>query len=221
MTIFIDDQISNLTNYSGLVAAVQRWLNRSDLQDDAPDFIRLAEARFRRVLVMPDMETAITVTPAASVALPVDFDSFRSFGIPGWPAFDQLAPADFNRIPLGPDGSPITGQPTKFMVAAGVMQFWPVPDKAYAAALTYRVTIPALGPSVESNWLLAKHPDAYLYATILQAEAFGWNDDRIPLIKDALDEAIIEINQSGTRARYGSGPLTMKPATSERFGLRC
>lgn len=221
MTIFIaDQQLSNLTNYVGLVTSVQRWLNRTDLQDDVPDFIRLAEARFRRVLVMPDQEVAVTLTPAASVPLPVDFDSMRSLGIPGYAPMDQVSPANFTALPLNPDGTPMTAQPTKFMIAAGAMQFWPAPDKAYAANMVYRVNIPSLGPSLDSNWLLAKHPDVYLYGTILQAEAYGWNDERVPLIKAALDEALGEVMQSGTRQRYGSGPLSMKPATSERIGLR-
>lgn len=221
MTIFIDaQQLSNLVNYRGLVESVQRWLNRTDLQEDVPDFIRLAEARFRRILVMPDMEVAITVMPTASVALPADYDSLRSFGIPGFAPLDQLSPADFSRIPNGPNGVPLTGQPTKFTIAAGAMRFWPVPDQAYSANMTYRANLPSLGPAVDSNWLLAKHPDVYLYGTILQAEAYGWNDERVPIIKAALDEALGEVLQSGTRQRYGSGPLTMKPATSERIGLR-
>lgn len=220
MTIFIEaQQLSNLTNYVGLVTSVQRWLNRTDLQDDVPDFIRLAEARFRDVLIMPDQEVAVTLTPAASVPLPVDFDSIRSLGIPGYAAMDQVSPANFTALPINPDGTPMTGQPTKVMIAAGVMQFWPVPDKAYAANMVYRANLPALGPSVDSNWLLARRPDIYLYGTILQAEAFGWNDERVPLIKAALDEALSEAMQAGTRKRYGSGPLSMKPVTSERIGL--
>jgi hypothetical protein len=100
------------------------------------------------------------------------------------------------------------------------MQFWPAPDKLYTANMVYRATIPALGPALESNWLLLKHPDAYLYGTLIQAEGYGWNDERIGMLKAALDEAVVEINQSGTRQRYGSSPLTMKPATRERIGLR-
>lgn len=221
MTLFIDaQQLSNLTNYTGLVTSVQRWLSRTDLQDDVPDFIRLAEARFRRVLVMPDMEATVTITPAASMALPADFDSIRAIGIPGYQPFDQVSPADFSALALGANGDPLTGQPTKMAIVSGQMLFWPTPDKAYAANMTYRVNIPALGPALDSNWLLAKHPDVYLYGTILQAEAYGWNDERVPLIKAALDEALGEVMQAGTRQRYGAGPLAMKPPTRERIGLR-
>jgi len=218
VTIFVEaQQLSNLTNYTGLVTSVQRWLNRTDLQDDVPDFIRLAEARFRRELVMPDMEVQVALTPAASVALPVDFDSIRALGIPGQPPMDQLSPADFGMLPRA---NLISATPEKFTIVANTVQFWPVPDKAYGAVLTYRANLPSLSAAVDTNWLLAKHPDAYLYATIIQAEAFNWNDERLPMLKAALDEAMQSIMQSGTRQRYGSGPLTMKPPTRERIGLR-
>jgi len=220
MTIFVDAiQQSNLTNYAGLVTSVQRWLSRTDLQDDVPDFIRLAEARFRRVLVMPNMEADIVVTPTATLPLPVDFDSLRAFGIPGHAALVQVSPATFSALPVDGNGAPLTGQPQKFTITAGALRFWPRPDKAYAAQMTYRVNIPSLGPALDSNWLLAKHPDVYLYGTILQAEAYGWNDERVPLIKDALDEALAEVMQAGTRQRY-AGPLAMQPPTNERIGLR-
>lgn len=221
MTIFIDTTtVTDLSNYDGLLLVVQRWLDRDDLAERVPDFVKLAEAKFRRVLVMPDMEKQLAVTPAASIAVPSDFDSIRAFGIPGYPAFDQLSLADFGALPVQPNGLPVTGQPTKFAMVAGKFTFWPVPDKSYGATLTYRANLPALSLVTQSNWMLAQHPDAYLFATLLQAEFYGWNDDRLPLIKSALDEILGEVMQSGTRKRYGAGPLTMKPAVAERTGLR-
>jgi len=221
VTIFIDaDTVNDLTSFSGLKLVVASWLERTDLSDRIPDFVRLAEARFRRELVMPDMETQIAVTPAATVTLPADFDSIRAFGIPGYDAFIQRSPADFYALPNQPNGDPTLGQPTEFAIVAGKFAFWPVPDIAYSALLTYRACLPSLSLSMQSNWLLAKHPDAYLFGCLLQAEFHGWNDGRLPLIKSALDEILSEINVSGTRKRYGSGPLVMKSAVNERIGLR-
>lgn len=221
MTTFISGEIpSNLTTYIGLQAAVQKWLDRSDIVDLIPDFIRLTEARFRRELVMPDMEKQITITPAVTLPLPGDFDSIRSLGIVGYPAMDQLSLSDFYALPMQPDNLPESGMPTKFAIVAGQFAFWPTPDQTYAMKLTYRVNLPALTDAMASNWLLDQHPDAYLFGALVQAEFYGWNDDRLPLIKGAVDEILSSIMISGTRKRYGSGPLTMKPATSECIGLR-
>lgn len=227
MTIYLDSvAFTDLTDYNGLVDAVGKWLERDDLQGSIPDFIKLAEARFRRELVMPDMELQVPLAPAATVAVPSDFDSIRALGIPGYDAMDQLAPADFYALPLGPNNQPQTGQPIKFAIVPGStagsqnFAFWPVPDQTYSALLTYRANLPSLTTLNDKNWLLTKHPDAYLFGCLVQAEFFDWNDDRLPLIKGALDEVMASIMVSGVRKRYGSGPLTMKPATSERVGLR-
>lgn len=219
--IFLDSTPeSDLTSYNGLLLTCARWLDRDDLSPRVPDFIRMAEARFRDALVMPDMEVQTSITPAATLAIPTDFDSIRALGIAGYPAMDQLSLADFYAQPTQADGAPTTGQPTKFAIVADKFAFWPVPDKAYAMLLTYRANLPALNIGNQSNWLLVRRPDLYLYGTLLHAEFYGWNDERLPLIKSAVDEALGETMMAGVRRRYGSGPLTMKPATSERIGLR-
>lgn len=226
-TIYLDAvPHTDLTDYNGLVTSIGKWLERDDLEGSIPDFIKLAEARFRRELVMPDMELQVPLTPAATVALPADFDSIRALGIAGYDAIDQLSLADFYALPLGANGEPQTGQPTKFAIVAGStagsqnFAFWPVPDKSYPALLTYRANLPSLTSISDTNWLLKSHPDAYLFGCLVQAEFFDWNDDRLPLIKGALDEIMSSIMVSGVRKRYGSGPLTMKPAVNERIGLR-
>jgi hypothetical protein len=221
MTIFIAGPPTNdLDSYSGLLICLAEWLERSGLANRIPDFVRMAEARFRDVLVMPDMEKQVTLLPAATVPLPGDFDSIRALGITGYPAMDQLSPADFGALPIDPNDLTYTGRPSKFCINAGQFQFWPVPDKAYSASLTYRADLPALTLDNQTNWLLERRPDLYLYASLLHAEFYGWNDSRLPTIKAAVDEALGETTMAGVRRRYGSGPLTMKPATSERLGLR-
>lgn len=220
-TIFLDTTAeSDLTSYNGLLQTCSRWLDRDDLTNRVPDFIRMAEARFRDTLVMPDMEVQVTITPAATVSVPADFDSIRSLGIPGYPAMDQQSLADFYALPSQANGDPTTGQPYKFAIVADKFAFWPVPDKTYAMLMTYRANLPALSIGTQSNWLLVRRPDLYLYGTLLHAEFYGWNDERLPLIKAAVDEALGETMMAGVRRRYGSGPLTMKPATSERSGIR-
>lgn len=221
MTIFIDAETTDdLTTYDGLLLSIARWLERDDLTDRIPDFVRLAEARFRDVLVMPDMEVRVALVPAVSVDLPTDFDSIRALGIAGYAAMDQLTPSDFGALPVDTEGNPPESQPTKFAIVAGKFLFWPTPDKTYSATLTYRANLPALNILTQTNWLYKRRPDLYLFASLLQAEFYGWNDARLPLIKGAVDEMLQETMMAGVRRRYGAGPLTMKPAVNERVGLR-
>jgi len=212
VTIFLDAETTlSLSDYDGLVTCIGSWLNRSDLQDQIPDFIKLAEARFRRVIVMPQMEVQVSFGDAVSTALPADFDSLRGLAIPGFEPMKQITLADYNR--LIPE---LMGTPDRFTIVAGAIKTWPIADDVYSATLTYRANIPPLGPDQETNWLLTKHPDIYLFGSLAQAEFYGWNDDRLTLIKAALDESLDELQMAGNRLRYGSGPLVMRSDVRER-----
>jgi hypothetical protein len=59
-----------------------------------------------------------------------------------------------------------------------------------------------LSDAAPANWLLTRHSDIYLWATLLTAEAFLVNDERLGVWKAALDEAIDELVQAGNRKRF-------------------
>lgn len=214
MTIFIDAVFpSIIDSYAGLVEAIGDWLDRSDLGPRIPDFIRMAEARFRRVLVMPDMEMTLSFPATASTAVPVDFDSMRSIagGQCNRP-LTEMAPTDFNNL------RPCDSDDTRYyMLVNTQLMLWPTPVSTVAVSMIYRAKLPSL-VTAETNWLLAAHPDAYLYASLVEAEGYLANDERIPNIKALLDEKIDEIMMAGQRKRYGAGPLVMRAGVTE--GLR-
>jgi hypothetical protein len=213
MTTFIDaETITNLTNYDGLLLAVAKWLERDDLTDQIPDFIRLAEARFRRVIRNPEREVSLTIGLDGSTPLPADFDSARLLTAPGLrpgPNIDQVTPAVLSSYTRYP------GNPSVFAIVAGQILLSPVPSVDLAATLVYNASIPRLSLANQSNWLLLDHPDIYLFATLIQAEFYGWNDDRLGLMKAAVDEGLAELSEQGQRRRYGPGPLIARPAVYE------
>jgi hypothetical protein len=57
-----------------------------------------------------------------------------------------------------------------------------VPDGAYAAVLEYFAKVPALSNSNTTTWLLTNYPNAYLFGTFAEAEAFLGADDQDPRI---------------------------------------
>tara|TARA_R110002074_G_scaffold262994_2_gene435117 strand:- start:4825 stop:5496 length:672 start_codon:yes stop_codon:yes gene_type:complete len=215
MTIFLDAiPLQDLSNYDGLKLSIAAWLERDDLTDKIPYFIKMAEARFRRVIRNPERETDFPITPAATIALPADFDSLRLFRIPellGDKGVPQVTPAEFYKGTRYPGNAPV------FTIMAGQIRLSPLPssETVYTGFLDYIATIPGLGGAFASNWLLAGHPDLYLYASLLHAEFYGWNDDRLPLIKGAVDEMLAELSEAGIRKRYGPGPLVARPPVYE------
>lgn len=199
----------SISTYSELQAAARNWLNRpSDLDSRIPEFVVLAETRFNRVLNTPEMETIATLsTTAESVALPSDFWEARGAYLDTDPrqVLEEVTLA-FLRDRYS---TQTTGRPQVYAISGGNIVLAPSPDTTYSLKLTYKQSIPPLA-SNSTNWLLTKHPDIYLYATLLQAEAYGWNDERLGLWKSALDEALAELQKAGNRKRFGGAPLRLR-----------
>lgn len=194
--------------YAELITSVGLWLNRTDLADRVPEFIALAERRFNRILNMPEMDTLTTLTAAASVALPSDCWEVRSVYLDTDPR-QKLEPVSIDMLfGLYPDQT--TGRPAVYAISGSSLVLAPSPDAADSLVLYYKSTIPALSSSNTTNWLLTKHPDIYLWASLLASEAYNQNDARLSIWDAKLSEALTELAAAGKRARF-PGPIRMRP----------
>lgn len=191
-----------------LTALVGHYINRSDLADRIPGFIEMAERRLNRILVTPEREIDATATIAATLPLPSDFYQLVSIWLNVNPRvpLEQVTPQELRAR----YSSQATGQPAVFAISAGMFKFGPAPDGDYTLDYTYIRDIPLLGVNTPSNWLLESHPDIYLYGALVQAEAFLNNDERVPLWRAALDEALAELTDAGNRKRYSAAPLRLR-----------
>ena len=77
------------------------------------------------------------------------------------------------------------------------------PAGAGRISLVYRQGIPPLGDARGTNWLIARHPDLYLYAALLEAEPFLRNDSRVALWQSMLETAITDVTALDREARWG------------------
>jgi hypothetical protein len=169
-----------LSTYTELQAAIASWLNRDDLAAAIPDFIALAEAQAnRRLRTRPMLARAEAEVAAEFVSLPPDFLEPVSLTI-------ELSESDIVRLDhLAPDrllgeksGNPSAGQPRCYTIAGSELQFLPAPDKSYTAELTYYAALPPLA-AFGTNWLLARHPDVYLYGALVQSAPYLKDDPRL------------------------------------------
>lgn len=188
----------SITTRAELITAIGDYLNNSDLATNASTFIQLAEAMFNRRIFVRDTETTASLTAAATVDLPSGFNGIVSVRPADYAPLAQLGLDDF-QARFAEDTA--AGVPEYFMLVNGVMHLGPPPDQSYTITMVYRAKLTALSDSVPSNWLLSSHPDLYLYASLLQAELFGWNDARIPMFKQAVDLTIDEIGAADARIR--------------------
>lgn len=190
-----------LENYADLLAAVANWLSRDDLSARIPEFIALAEAEFNRRLRTIEMEGTATATLTEDrVAIPTDFAGLRSIVIVGATRkMDYISPGDFFE-----DNS--NGIPDSYTIVDGMFQFRPSTTSG-TVRIVYYQKIPALTVSNTTNWLMTKWPDLYLFGTLMQAEFYGWNDERLPLVKARVEEIVEQIDQAVSKERYGGRRL--------------
>ena len=197
-----------IATFDGLVSAVQDTLKDTTLESLAPRFIYLAECEFNRVLNnLEDEYTVLTDFADERITLPNDFKALRSLYIDADPraVLRYMAPADLRTV----YASVQTGQPEAYSIIANEIVFGPAPDTTYTVSLTYDRMLTNLSAENQSNWLVEKHADLYLYTALVHAEFFGWNDERIPMLRQFVDGVIAQINGVGINRRRADDIATI------------
>lgn len=203
-----------LSTYTELKAAIASWLNREDLTSQIPDFITLAEAKFNRELRTNDMVARdYTVATEGYVDLPTDWLQHISMVVTSpadtYEALTYIAPEEY--YDRQKDG--LTGTARYYTIINNKILLLPVPTSNTSLEIVYYEKIQALSGSNASNWLLARSPDLYLYTSLLQAEAYLVNDERIPLWAGAADKIIAGMTLESERARRPQGALAARKRT--------
>ena len=204
--------------YAELQACLLAWLDDSAANINPAECIGLAERRLSRLLNAPEMEATTTLDAGRPVIdLPQDFREARECTLDTAPriALEPTAPATLRLL----FGSRRVGQPQVYAISGSSLLIAPAPDGAYTIRLVYKQAIPSLSDTSPTNWLLAKHPDLYVAASLAMAEFRGWNDARLPLLKAWYDELIEEVNEAGLRTRHGAGPIRMRATVTDGSGL--
>ncbi len=207
MTISIDVQSSVAApSYDALITLVGTYLNRSDLNGSIPAFIELAHRRFNRTLFTEERHGTRNFI-ATGTTYSTSLDIYRIKGL--FVTDDDDTPLDQVTLDELKRAYEETDRPRRYAYVGGTFYFDPQPDNV-RFTLIYDANIPILSGNNQMNWLLAKHPDIYLYGALVQAEAFLENDARVQLWKSALDEALGEVLDADQRKRFSAGPLVMR-----------
>lgn len=170
-----------ITNYPTLIAALEEYLARDDLQTYAALFIQQAEGRFNTDLKVVDMHksTGPLDLAAGAIALPADHID--------WVAVEWTPPAGSPQRPLmlryveadSPEFRTRhrpNGPPQFYTLLAGKVRV--MPAAAGKLELTYYSRIPALSAAAPTNWLIQKSPEIYLYGALLEAMLFQKDEAR-------------------------------------------
>ena len=197
-----------ITNYSELQAEVINWIHRPEQTSNVTSWIALAEKQFNRIIRTVDMETRSQATADDEfLGLPTDCIGIRELHIVdglNYP-LKYFTPQAFTyESRLG-----ATGDPQIYTIIDGQIRLFPAPSptSTFNFEITYLQRIPALTDSNTTNWLLDSNSDIYLYGALVRAEPFLINDNRVPMWKAMLSEAINELNVASGKTRIGAGPL--------------
>ena len=199
-----------ITTFSELKTAVANWLDRSDLTDRIPEFIALAEARHRRDFKIRRMETRVTANTIADTefyTLPDNYVAMRNIQLntSTKTPLEYLTPEQMDRV----RGGSTTGKPKAYSIIGNTFQLRPIPDSVYEIEMLYYKYFTGLSDSNTTNDMLTYHPDAYLYAVLLEAEPYLQNDKRVQLWVGAYELAKKGIIDSNERDRHsGVAPTT-------------
>ena len=199
----------SLDSYANLKLEVAAYLDRSDTSVTSggiDTFIDLAEAWFNRnlrVRQMTDSTSALTVTSGV-ITHPTGWLKWKQVVMTTIPIVELDITTE--KAALAIDSSNQPGTPSKVIVRGSSSIVWPLPDST--SSYTYRgiwyTAIPALSGSNTTNWLLTAYPDAYLYGSLLQSTARGFqNDGRVQLWQAAFEQVVGEINASAADDEMG------------------
>ena len=167
-----------LSTYDDLRSSVADWLERSDLASRIPDFIRLAESQLNRLLRTNPQKLRATATISDPFsAIPSDLLEVEAISLSNGSSAWTLAPQSLEVLAANYAAQPEPGPPRYWARVGDQFQYFPAPDQAYTATLTYTRSLPALSDSNPTNWLLTKHPDAYLFGALKEAGPFLRDND--------------------------------------------
>lgn len=204
-----------LSTYTDLQSAVASWLKRTDLTDAIPDFITLAESRLNRALRLRVMEKEVALSIAAgarSVALPASF--VEPLGL--W-ASDASERRELRY--LSPDQIEV-------LTSSGDLYFWTItgPNIEFERPASSAVSLVlryvegfALSDAAPINWLLTNHPDAYLFAALVESSMVTRDEGLTAMAEARFSRALAEIEQKEGRSRSMVTLTADVPALPSRY----
>ena len=202
-----------ISSYSTLLSEAASWLARSDLTSSIPGFVQSFEEKF---LSDPEnhaiwMESALSVTLSNNVAaLPSDYLGLRVAYFSGYPPLKRITLEQlYARYPRG-GGS--AGVACFIARNASNFEFGPQTQSGTLAGTYYAkpTLLRNASSDAATHFLIVNFPQMLLWGTLLAAEPFLKNDQRVPMWKMALDMEI-----ETYRARFtaemssGSAPFTV------------
>lgn len=196
-------------DYASLQADIARWLARDDLANDIKCFISLAESDICKDLRVRGQEATVEFsTLAGGDTLPSDFLGARRVYIDvtgNDRTLDYLSPERFHTSRV----ATLTGTPQAFTIEGDTILFAPVSPSGndITAKMLYLSAFNSLENPSDTNDLLDKNYEVYLYAALAHGFSFVRDNEEAAKYKAQYDAAVAKLNRNANRERFFTNKL--------------
>ena len=198
-----------LLTYDDIILTIKNYTHRNDLGTKVDDFILLAETEMMsnpdEPLKMNLSETITELTASIStrfLALPTGFESSRKFSITIDDSIYGLKYRTPDQLIIRDD----TGVPCFFTIRANQIEFDILPDETYTVTTTYFAEFTALTEANQTNIVLTKYPNIYLFGCLRQAFIYTQDAEQEQKYTVNFLSAIESANMREHDVRYGPQP---------------
>lgn len=197
-----------ITDYATLQTAVGDWLTRDNLTPFIPGFIQNAENKLYRKYNLRNEETALNVAITSGVGVvPTDFKALKFAYLDGspvhlvdWVAVEEVY-RDYPNRSGGEIPKVISREATNFV-------FGPVSKDGTLKGVYYAKQDPLR--TTDPSWYVTNAPEVLLYSALLEAAPFIHGDERIPIWKDFLTDALDTLEDEQDNAEVSRGQLVQR-----------
>jgi hypothetical protein len=197
--------MATITNYTTLQSTIADYLNRADLTAQIPTFIQMAEADMNTRLRTREMIVRAEATSNNEfVQLPSDWvEAINLHIVDGKQPLRFVTLDEADRIVA----EKYYTQVIAYSLMNGALELVPAPGADVDIEMIYYGKIPALSEVQTSNWLLTKAPDVYLYGSLLHAQPFLMDDQRMPVFATLYNSRIEALNEESMKSTHSGSPL--------------
>lgn len=204
-----------MDNYTELQDAIADWLNRvgsPELAERAPDFIKMAEARFNRKLrVRQNEKRATAILDAGFITLPSDWLEAKAIRlvVDGKPVRLELGTSE-QLDQARRDASTVgTTKPYLYRFIGNQIEVAPYVSGEATMELEYYYKVPDLATN-DTNWLLQDWPDLYLYGALQHSAPYLRDDQRLQTWAGIYNTLWTELAEADDKATHSGSLLKTK-----------
>lgn len=203
-----------IANYSDLKAAVARWMNRTDLDTQVPDFITIAESRIALTVRSWQMIKSMPLTQIAGqsgVALPTDWLEWNRVALHG-----QNDPLEYTDYPyfqslLAQGDIAHCGKYTMDSGMLMVVGLIATGAPSVQIDVSYYARIKPLDDTNNANWLLTAHPEVYLYGAAVSGWQYVLDEQRAAANDGLFAAATAAVNADALKAKLSGSLWRQRP----------